>query len=100
MAIGPRYQSPRASAEPPPNPFAAPLARTGRRAISRPPEEPRAGERTMLKLALYILGGAVLGFAYHRLVGCRSGACLITANPYVSTLYGAVMGYLLSGGLR
>lgn len=53
----------------------------------------------MLKLALYVLGGAALGFGYHRLVGCRSGACLITANPYVSTLYGAVMGYLMSGGL-
>ena len=99
MAIGPRYQSPRAAAEPP-NPFAPPLARTGRRAISRHAEDARAGDRTMLKLALYILGGALLGFAYHRLVGCRSGACLITANPYVSTLYGAVMGYLLSGGLR
>jgi len=58
------------------------------------------GDWTMLKLALYILGGALLGFAYHRLVGCRSGACLITANPYVSTVYGAVMGYLMSGGVR
>lgn len=53
-----------------------------------------------LRIALFIIGGAVLGFAYHRLVGCRTGACAITANPYVSTLYGAFMGYLLSGGLR
>jgi hypothetical protein len=47
-----------------------------------------------------IVVGAVLGFAYHRVVGCRTGACPITANPYISTIYGAVMGYLLSGGLR
>ncbi len=51
-----------------------------------------------LRLALSIGGGAVLGFAYHRIVGCRTGACPITANPYISTLYGALMGYLLSAG--
>lgn len=53
-----------------------------------------------LRLVLFIVVGAALGFAYHRFVGCRSGACVITANPYISTLYGAVMGYLLSGALR
>jgi hypothetical protein len=53
-----------------------------------------------LKVVLFVLGGAVAGFAYHRLVGCRSGTCAITANPYISTLYGAVMGFLLAGGFR
>lgn len=53
-----------------------------------------------LRIALSVLAGAALGFAYHRFVGCRTGACPITANPYASTLYGAVMGYLLSGGVR
>ena len=53
-----------------------------------------------LRLVLFVLGGAVLGFGYHRFVGCRTGACMITANPYIWTLYGAVLGYLVSGGLR
>ncbi len=52
------------------------------------------------KLILFVVIGATAGYAYHRFVGCRSGVCLITANPYVSTLYGAFMGYLLSGGFR
>jgi hypothetical protein len=43
-----------------------------------------------------VLLGAGLGFALHRLVGCRSGACPIWASPYVSSIYGAVLGYLLS----
>jgi hypothetical protein len=47
---------------------------------------------------LYAGVGAVLGYAYHRLVGCRSGACPITANPYISTAYGATVGMLLAGG--
>lgn len=46
---------------------------------------------------LATLVGAALGYAYHRFVGCSSGACPITANPYISTVYGAVMGYLASG---
>lgn len=50
-----------------------------------------------LRLVLYIAVGALLGFGYQRFVGCRTGACVITSNPYVSTLYGALMGYLLSG---
>ena len=53
-----------------------------------------------LRLILFVLVGAVVGYGYHRLVGCRTGACPITANPYISTVYGAVMGYLVSGGLR
>ena len=50
-----------------------------------------------LKMALFVLIGGGVGYAYHRFVGCRTGACAITANPYISTVYGAVMGYLLTG---
>lgn len=53
-----------------------------------------------LRSILFLLVGAVLGYGYHRLVGCRTGSCPITANPYISTVYGAVMGLLLSSGLR
>lgn len=54
----------------------------------------------LLHTLAYVVGGAVLGFAYHKLVGCRSGACPITANPYISTIYGAVMGFLVGGVWR
>jgi hypothetical protein len=54
----------------------------------------------MLRLILFVLLGAVAGFAYYRLVGCRSGTCPITSNPYVSTLYGALLGFLLSAGAK
>jgi len=55
--------------------------------------------KMILHILAYVGGGAALGFAYHKLIGCSSGACPITANPYISTLYGAVMGFLVGGGL-
>jgi len=50
-----------------------------------------------MKMMLGITLGAVAGYAYYYFVGCPSGACPITANPYTSTIYGAVMGALLAG---
>ena len=40
------------------------------------------------------LGGAG-GFAYYKIIGCKSGMCPITSNPWVSTIYGAVLAALL-----
>jgi hypothetical protein len=53
--------------------------------------------RKMIKLIVGIVVGAGIGFAYYKFVGCSSGVCLITRNPYISTLYGAVMGALIAG---
>ncbi len=36
--------------------------------------------------------GAVLGFLYYYYIGCASGSCAITSNPYISTAYGAMIG--------
>ncbi len=41
-----------------------------------------------------ILLGAAGGYLWYRFVGCKSGACPITSNPWVSTIYGAVIGAL------
>ena len=40
--------------------------------------------------------GAVAGFAYYKFIGCASGACPITSNPWISTVYGAIMGFMLA----
>jgi len=41
------------------------------------------------------VAGAVAGYAYNYYVGCASGTCPITSNPYISVLYGALAGFLL-----
>jgi hypothetical protein len=43
-----------------------------------------------------VLAGASFGYAWHRLVGCRSGACPLTANPWIATGDGAFLGWLTS----
>ena len=42
-----------------------------------------------------ILLGAISGFLYWNFIGCNSGSCAITSNPYNSTIYGSVMGGLV-----
>lgn len=41
---------------------------------------------------LYVVLGGAGGYAWHKLVGCRTGACPITANPWTSILYGMAIG--------
>jgi len=45
-----------------------------------------------IKKIAVIVTGAVLGFAYYKFIGCRSGVCPITSNPWISTGYGALIG--------
>ena len=50
-----------------------------------------------------IIGAAVgggLGFAYYKFVGCSSGACPLTSNPVISTIYGSVVGALLASSFH
>lgn len=41
--------------------------------------------------------GAIAGFMYWKFVGCASGTCMITSRPLNSSLYGALMGFLVLG---
>jgi len=53
-------------------------------------------QQIIVKRVLPILVGALLGFAYYYYIGCVSGTCPITSSPYVSTIYGGLLGGLLS----
>ncbi len=54
----------------------------------------------MLRFFIGALVGGVLGYGLYRFVGCSTGACPLTANPWISTGYGVVMGLLLAGAGR
>ncbi len=49
---------------------------------------------------LYVVGaftlvGVLAGYAYFHFIGCRTGSCAITSNPYMSMAWGGILGYLL-----
>jgi hypothetical protein len=39
--------------------------------------------------------GGLSGFLYYHFVGCSSGQCAITSSPYMSTIYGSLLGFFL-----
>ncbi len=53
-----------------------------------------------MRIVIGIVVGGGLGFAYYKLVGCSSGACPLTSNPFISTLYGSVLGALVASSLH
>jgi phage shock protein E len=44
------------------------------------------------KRILPVVLGATAGFLYYNFVGCVTGTCAITSNPWLSTGYGALIG--------
>jgi hypothetical protein len=48
------------------------------------------------RLALSVFAGGGLGFGYYKLVGCRTGACPLTATPLRAILYGSTMGLVFA----
>ncbi len=45
--------------------------------------------------AVGAIAGIIGGYLYYAKVGCNSGSCAITSNPWLSMLWGAAMGYLV-----
>ena len=54
----------------------------------------------MLKYVIGALAGGIFGyFVLYRLIGCADGVCPLTANPYISTVIGVIIGVLLAGAI-
>ncbi|TVR43915.1 MAG: hypothetical protein EA394_00680 [Bacteroidia bacterium] len=43
----------------------------------------------------FTLLGVMGGYAYYFFIGCQTGGCTITSNPYMSMAWGGAVGYLL-----
>ena len=50
----------------------------------------------IFRYSMFIFLGGLGGFAYYYFIGCQTGTCPITRNPYISTSYGMLIGLVLS----
>ncbi len=57
-------------------------------------------KKIVSKLAVFMFIGAVLGYGYYYFIGCRTGSCPITSNPVITTLYGALFGFVAGFDIR
>ena len=54
----------------------------------------------ILRIVVGIVVGGGFGFGWYKLVGCSTGACPLTSNPFISTLYGGIVGALLASSIH
>jgi len=53
-----------------------------------------------LRIVVGTVVGAAVGLGWHKLVGCSGGACPLTGNPFISTLYGMTAGALVAASFQ
>jgi len=51
--------------------------------------------RISILAVIGIIVGIGGGYLYYSHIGCSSGSCAITSNPYMSMAWGGAMGYLV-----
>jgi len=50
----------------------------------------------IVRLLIGVVVGGLLGYGVYHFIGCSSGSCPITANPWISSIFGMVVGALMS----
>jgi hypothetical protein len=50
----------------------------------------------IVRLIIGVVVGGLVGYGMYRFIGCSTGACPITANPWTSILFGMIFGAMLS----
>jgi uncharacterized membrane protein YjjB (DUF3815 family) len=50
----------------------------------------------LIKRVLPVAVGSFLGYAYYYFIGCNTGTCPITSNPFISTFYGGLLGRIFA----
>lgn len=48
-----------------------------------------------------VILSALAGYAYYYFIGCSGGnTCPISSNPYISVIYGALIGLVITTGIK
>jgi hypothetical protein len=52
----------------------------------------KVGVKMIIAIMIGVVVGGALGFTNYRFIGCKTGTCPLSANPWISTLYGMLVG--------
>ena len=54
----------------------------------------------VLRIVIGVVVGGGLGLACYKFIGCSTGTCPLTSNPFISMIYGAFVGALVAGSFH
>ena len=60
------------------------------------PDAPIITKKKIIKTALGVVIGGLLGIAFYSLIGCRTGGCALTSSPWATTALGSLAGGLIA----
>ncbi len=55
---------------------------------------------TAMRVAIGAAVGAALGWGIYRFIGCRTGTCPLTSNPWTAMIMWALLGALMAAPPR
>ncbi len=58
-----------------------------------------SNKQYLIVITIFSVAGILAGYVYYLEVGCTDNGCAITSNPYLSALWGGLIGYLIAGVL-
>ncbi len=53
---------------------------------------------SIIRIVVGAVVGASVGFAMYKFVGCRTGACPLTGNPFIAMSIWGLVGALMGAG--
>lgn len=53
---------------------------------------------SLIRIVVGAMIGAGIGFALYKFVGCRTGACPLTGNPFIAMTIWGIAGALVGAG--
>ncbi len=53
----------------------------------------------IMRMVIGAVIGAAVGFAIYKFIGCRTGGCPLSGNPYIAIFLWGLIGLLLARGL-
>ncbi len=58
------------------------------------------GIKSYIIIILFALAGSTVMYLYYYFVGCKTGTCLITSSPTISSGYGLLFGGLVGSTIN